>query len=238
MSVNPQQLMSRAKDIITNPTGTWEQVRNEPTTVKDFYLNWIMIGAAIPPICMFLGNLLFGMKIPFTGVVVRLGLMDSLINGLVSYAFGLVGVYLFALILSKLAPKFDGRDDLVSSLKLVGYSMTPGWIAGALAIFGNTSLLMIGTLVSLYGFYLLYSGITTMTGVPNEKRMTYFIVSFLAVIVTSMVLGALTGGMMSHPVAPAVTYGGNGAQFDAQKFQQGMAESMQQLQKLAPPQSH
>jgi hypothetical protein len=84
-----------------------------------------------------------------------------------------------------LAPHFGGKCDDTSSFALVGYSSTASILGGFVTSLPYISIL--GSLFSLYGIYILYQGVTPMTGV-TEKRLPYTIVSFVAVIIVNMIL--------------------------------------------------
>lgn len=227
---DPQAFFNRAKTLVTNTKDTWVTIRGEATSVKELYLSWILIGAAIPPVCQFIGTILFGIKIPLTGITVRPGLFDALFSGLIAYGFSLVGTYILALILSKLAPKFGGQEDLVSTLKLVAYSMTPVWIAGILSLVGLSVLGIVQLVVSCYALYILYQGITILTGVPEGRRNTYFGASILCSMVVMFFVSLLTAAVSPRLPMPEIDYGNGTGRFDSDKFEEGM----KQLQNLIP----
>ncbi len=227
---NPQAFLERAKALVTNPKETWVTIRGEATSVQELYMSWILVGAAIPPVCHFVGTILFGIKVPLINVTIRPGLFDSLITLIISYGIGLLSVYVLALILSKLAPKFGGQEDLVSSLKLVAYSMTPVWIAGVLSLLGLSILGIVQLVAGCYGLYLLFIGIPTLTGVPEGRRPTYFGASVLCSFVVMLVLSVIMTAVSPRPVMPRMDIENGGGHFDSEKFEEGM----QQLQNLLP----
>ena len=48
---------------------------------------------------------------------------------------------------------------------------------------------LIGTLFGLYGLYLLYLGMPKLKKTPEDKRIGYFVVSLVIIIVVYMVIG-------------------------------------------------
>lgn len=178
-------IVARAKNILLSPNTEWPVIAAERTTIGELYTGYIMPMSAIPPVCALIGLSLF---------LGRLGFGLGIIGALVSWVFGLVGIYIVALLAQWLAPRFGGNGDLLAALKLVAYSHTAAWVGG---IFMLIPLLGILTfLMSLYGLYLLYTG-APMVGVPRERAVTYTAALVLCVIVVffviSFILRALLG---------------------------------------------
>ena len=48
-------------------------------------------------------------------------------------------------------------------------------------------------LAGLYGLYLLYLGVQPLMKVPKEKSTTYFVISLLAMVVVSLLVGLAVG---------------------------------------------
>ena len=99
----------------------------------------------------------------------------------------LSGVFISAFVIDALAPSFGSEKNMGSSVQLVAYSYTPGWVGGLLAIF--PAIAFIGALAGLYGFYLLYLGMPKLKKTPADKHVGYFVVSLLVMIVVYFVIG-------------------------------------------------
>ena len=67
--------------------------------------------------------------------------------------------------------------------------MTPVWIAGILNIIPSIGWL--GSLIGLYGLFLLYLGITPMMKTPEDKRVGYLIVSIIILLVVYFIVAAI-----------------------------------------------
>ena len=66
MATNPTNgtsvpLIQRVKNILITPKTEWPVIDAEPATIGGIYKNYVMILAAIPPICLLIGLLVFGM---------------------------------------------------------------------------------------------------------------------------------------------------------------------------------
>jgi hypothetical protein len=143
-----------------------------------------------------------GMNIPFIGTV-RTPIGSGLAGGIVRLGLSLVGVYVLALIIDALAPKFGGEKSSAQALKVAVYSFTPGWVAAALNIL--PSLGALAGLAGLYGIYLLYLGLPRLMKSPPEKAVNYTVVVVLCAIGVFLVVGMITGAVMG--AGQAVTVG-------------------------------
>ena len=194
------KLQTRVINILTKPKEEWPVIAAEQTAIGALYTGYIIPLAAIPAVCMFLGYSVFGAAIPFAGA---LGFSPAywLSQAIVSYVLGLVGVYIGALVVQKLAPTFQSEANFLQALKLIAYGMTPMWIAGVFNLIPPLAILTI--LASLYGIYLFYLGVTPMMKTPSDKVIPYMIVSAVVIIVVSVVVslltGALTGAFVGRP---------------------------------------
>lgn len=174
-------LQARVTAILTRPKTEWPLIAAEAADIASLFRGYIVILAAIPAVCLFLGMSVIGM--PFFG---RLGMGWALQAALMAYVSSLVGCYVAALVIEKLAPTFDSRGDTVQALKLVAYAYTPIWVAGVFYLFFALSPLAL--LAALYAIYLFYLGLTPVMNTPKDKVVPYMIVSAVVVIIVNLVL--------------------------------------------------
>jgi hypothetical protein len=186
---NSASLVERAKKIITDPKNEWPVIEQEPTTVEKLYRTYIAPLAAIPVVAQFIGWSIIGVTMPFVGTF-RIGIVRGITSAILGYVLALVGCYLAALVVDKLAPTFESRSDMMQALKLVAYAYTPAWIAGVLYIFPPLAIL--GVLAGLYSIYLFYVGLPVMMKTPAAKVIPYMVVAALVIIVIGIVMGVLT----------------------------------------------
>jgi hypothetical protein len=173
-------IVARAKSILLSPNTEWPVIAAEPTSVGALYTGYIMPLSAIPPLAILIGfSLLFG----------RFGVGFGLIGAIVSWALGLVGIYVAALVAQWLAPKFGGGGDFVPALKLVAYSHTASWVGGIFLLIPFLGIITF--LMALYGLYLLYVGATPAAGVPKERAVTFTVALVVCVIVVFLVIGLI-----------------------------------------------
>ncbi len=197
----PWNLQQRIVNILTKPKQEWPVIAAEPKDVTGLYRNYIVLLAAIPCVAMALGFSIIGIPVPFYGHV-RLGFGTAFTNAIVQYVLSLVGVYLSAFVIAKLAPNFQSEPDIAQALKLVAYSWTPAWVAGVLLLYPGFAPL--AGLAGLYGIYLIYLGVVPLMKTPPDKVITYLVVSAVVMIVVYAV--ATFAARLFFPLAlPNVT---------------------------------
>ena len=185
-------LQTRVVAILTKPAEEWRTIAAETATLEGLMRGYAAPLAAIPAVAQFIGLSLIGVTVPFAGTI-RIGIVRSFANAVVSWVFALVGAWIAAVVVEKLAPTFQSKGDTTQALKLVVYSMTPVWIAGVLNLVPVLAVLTI--FAALYAVYLFYLGLPTIMSTPSDKVIPYMVVSALVIIVVSVVLGAITGAM-------------------------------------------
>lgn len=143
-------LVERMKNILVTPRSEWAVIEAEPTTIRDLYVGYACILAAIPPLAQLIGGLAF--RAWWSGVG---GIISGVVSALVTYVLSLAFVAVIAVVIEALAPQFGRRLTRIDAFKLVIYSCTPCWLAGVFMIWWPLAPL---TIVGLYGFWLAYLG--------------------------------------------------------------------------------
>jgi hypothetical protein len=194
------QLQSRVTNILTKPAAEWQVIAGEPADPASLLTEYAAPLAAIPAICRFIGFSIVGMSLPFMGTY-RVGIVRGLTGAIVSWVMTLVGVYIAAVIVEKLAPSFQSSGSTIQALKLVVYAYTPVWIAGVLNVIPALSALII--VAALYSIYLFYLGLPPLMKTPPDKVVPYMAVAALVTIVVALILGMVTAS-----IAGVGSYGG------------------------------
>ncbi|OBX18608.1 hypothetical protein A9995_11675 [Erythrobacter sp. QSSC1-22B] len=175
------------KNILLRPTAEWERIEREPASIGGLYMRYVGPLAAIPPLATLIGTLAFGYP-GFLGTY-RPTFLEAVVSALVQYGLTLVGVFVLALVINALAPRFDARPDKVQAFKVAAYSATAAWVAGIFSLLPALSILSI---LSLYSLYLLYLGLPRLMQAPREKALSYTGVVVLAMLVAGFVIGAIS----------------------------------------------
>jgi hypothetical protein len=194
-------LQTRVVNILSRPKQEWPVIAAESTDVAGLYREYIGPLALIPAIASFIGLTVVGMTVPFFGTY-RIGVMSGLTNAIVSFVLALVGVYVAALVLEQLAPKFESRGNTIQALKLVAYASTPVWLAGVLNLVPTLAPLAI--LAALYAIYLFYLGLPVLMNTPPNKVLPYMIIAALLIFVINLFIGLLAGAISGVGQRPVI----------------------------------
>lgn len=189
-------VVERAKNLILQPSQEWKVIDAEPHTVQDLYTRYVMILAAIPAVCAFIGFSLVGVGV--FGATYRTPMASGVAYLVVSYLMGLATVYVFALVIDALAPSFGGQKNFIQALKVAAFTPTAAWLAGVFSIIPSLSI--IGALLSLYSLYLLYVGLPLLMKTPEDKTIPYIVVVLIAAIVLVVVITTVVGLTLPGPI--------------------------------------
>jgi len=189
MALSPN-LQARVTNILKQPTSEWPVIAAEPADAASLLQGYAAPLAAIPAICRWIGFSVIGMSVPFVGTF-RVGIVRGLANAIVYWVFALVGAYIAALVIEKLAPTFKSSGGTIQALKLVVYASTPVWVAGVLSLIPSLSPLII--IAALYAVYVFYLGLPHLMHTPSDQVIPYMVVSALVMVVVTVCLGIVTG---------------------------------------------
>jgi len=187
------RIMTRVQVILKNPKTTWPVIAGEPATVKELYVGYILLLAAISPIAGFLKLSVFGVGVPMMGTY-RMGIGAGLGNMLFSYVLSLAAIYLVGLVVNFLAPTFGGEKDDMQALKVVAYSYTAAWggrrrpgpaLDRHVHRPGRVDLQHLSPLPRL----------PVLMKCPPQKAMGYTAVTIIAAMIVSFVISAVVGGL-------------------------------------------
>jgi len=189
MAVSPQ-LTTRVTNILKQPAQEWPVIAAEPSDTASLMTGYAAPLAAIPAICSWIGWSLIGLGF------YRRGLVSGFAAGIVTWVFALVGAFVSAIVIEKLAPTFKSSGSTIDALKLVVYASTPMWVAGVLNLVPPLAVLTI--LAALYAIYVFYLGLPVLMKTPGDQVVPYMIVSALVIIVITVCLtffaGLMAGG--------------------------------------------
>ncbi len=168
------------------PAKEWDVITGEKPDIAKICTTYVLPLAAAAAAAAFIGYGFIGKS--YFGV--RFSSVEAGLYHAIAVLIGaFVGVFLSSFIIDALAPNFGAEKDMGKSVQLVAYSYTPFWVGGLLAIL--PAIEVIGALAGLYGLYLLYVGLPKLKKAPEDKQMTYFVVSLLVIIGVSIILSVI-----------------------------------------------
>jgi hypothetical protein len=181
-------IVERAKAITLNPAATWPVIEAETHDAKSLFVPYLLILAAIPAICSFIGLSIVGMG--GFGFNFRVPVASGLAMMITTYILSIIMTFGMGWLASALAPTFGGKSDLVQGLKLAVFGGTPMMLAGVFNILPALSI--VGLLVALYSLYVMYLGLPVLMKNPKEKTIVYMVVLIIASIIAGVVLSMVT----------------------------------------------
>ena len=182
-------LVERVKKLLLTPSEEWSVIKGETHTVVDLYTKYVMILSAIPAVGWFIGFSVIGYR--GMGPAYRIPISAGLANLVLSYLLGLASVYVMALVIDALAPKFGGEKNFMQALKVSAFFPTAWWLGGAFYILPALAVLAI--LGGLYSLWLLYSGLAPLMDVPEQNTVPYTVVVLLVAVVLMVVMAIVAG---------------------------------------------
>jgi hypothetical protein len=226
-------LIARVKDLLLQPKEEWPKIAAEPATVGSLYSNYVIYLAAVPVLCTLIGSLLFGYGVG--GFTYRPSFFGADTTAILQYAMQLGGVYVFALIIDALAPRFGGQKDRVRAFKLAAYGATASWLAGVFYLF---PVLHVLALLGLYSLYLIYTGVPVLMRVPAERALAFTGALIAIGLVIGLVIAAVIGALVPVPGPSSVGEAGGkislpgGVNLDMDKLDKA-AKQLEQMSKQA-----
>ncbi len=196
-------LVTRVKNILLTPKTEWPVIAAEPETTSGLYTKYILIVSALGPIAMFLQSTLIGTS-TFIGTF-RVDMATGFKWLVLIYVLGLIGVYLWSLVINALAPTFGGQKDSVQALKTAAYAATAAWVGGVAQLVPWIGWL-IGLAAAVYSIYLLYLGLPHTMKAPADRAAGYTAVAIIVAIVLSWIIWVIVGGIVGRSM-----WGGQGA---------------------------
>lgn len=174
-------LVERVKTLLQKPKAEWPVIEEEKSGVVGLFVNYAAVLAAIPPAAAFVGFAITG----YVGY--RVPTVHALIWALVVYVFTLVSIFVMAEVIDRLAGAFGGQRDFGKALKVAVYAPTAAWVA---SVFDVNPPMAFLSLMGLYSFYLLYTGLAALMKPPADKLLIYTVaVAACAAVFWLIVLG-------------------------------------------------
>ncbi len=195
-------MVERIKRLLLSPAAEWAAIDAEPMTVRGIFMGWVVPLAAIGPVALLIGGMLFGYGFWHPPITFFVTLAIS------TYVMSLVGTFVSALVIDNLAPSFGAQKNMVAATKVAAYSWTAAWVAGIVNIMPMLGILAI---VGVYSLYLLWIGLPQLMKPAADKAATYFVavlvVCIVVMVAVNFVAKRITYSAIGNPIALAATGG-------------------------------
>ena len=165
--------MNHVWGLFSHPDREMQVIKRENETVSHHYTHHVLLMAAIPVICAFIGTTQIGWDFG-DGNVMQLSLFTGLYLGILFYALMLAGVAVMGRVIYWMARSIPQRPSLARCMVFAGYVATPLFLSGIVALYPLVWLCaLIGTAALLWTGYLLYVGIPTFLNINREESLSF-----------------------------------------------------------------
>jgi hypothetical protein len=186
--------------VFTQPKKEWEVVRDSTCTLLECYFKHILLLAAIPPICAYIGATQVGWTI--AGHSFHLTEASTLPMAIGFYLFSLLAIYIMGRAIEWMAHTFDAKVSLDKAVLIAAQVVTPLFLSGFIALYPVPWLIMLVGMVAMgYTVYLMYTGIPIVLEIEPEKGfilasgvLTVGLVTMVGVMATTVILWGMGFG--------------------------------------------
>ena len=148
--------MNHVWGLFSHPNREMQVINSENETVSHHYTHHVLLMAAIPVICAFIGTTQIGWNFG-DGTVLKLSLFTGLVLAVLFYAVMLAGVAIMGRVIWWMARSYPQRPSLTHCMVFAGYVATPLFLSGLVALYPLVWLCaFVGTVALFYTGYLLY----------------------------------------------------------------------------------
>ncbi|RMG45151.1 MAG: DUF1282 domain-containing protein [Candidatus Dadabacteria bacterium] len=171
------RLGNRVLNILFRPRAVWQDIASDRDSVWDIYIKYLLLLAAIGPVCEFFGNF-----IAKTGHTI----LSSFLASLLAYLVQLFMVYMCAWVVEKLAWLYGGSVSRINSFRLAAFSMVPVFLGGVLSL--ALPYRYLNFIFILYSLFIFRNGLGQLTDIPEAKQNDYTLMA----LATMLLFGVLT----------------------------------------------
>jgi hypothetical protein len=181
-------LIARVKNLLLSPGTEWDVIDREVAGPPRIALAYVAPLVAIPTIAIVVGLSVLGVQIG--GEWHRAPLLEVSLSALLFFILSIAGVFLFAVVINWLAPRFGAARNYRQAFKVSAYSITAAMVAGILAI--APALQILALLGATYSLYLLFVGAPKVMHAPQGAAINYAIVTTIAAVLMALLVGLAT----------------------------------------------
>ncbi|HEY6924613.1 MAG TPA: Yip1 family protein [Steroidobacteraceae bacterium] len=186
-------LFGRMKGMLFAPSAEWMLIATDVTPTARLYTSYIVPLALLDALVGFIHVTSGAAHVPFSGGV---------ITALLVFAFGLLGIFLVALIINAVAPFFGAVGNRRLAAAIAVYASTPIWLATVFVPF-PTLWAPLQVLAVTYHTWLLYLGLRQLMKAPRDRVLGYATTVVLCTILLEIVFAiastALGGATHLNP---------------------------------------
>lgn len=163
--------MSHVWGLMSHPEREMQAIKQENETVTHHYTHHVLLMAAVPVICAFIGTTHAGWDFG-NGVAVKLLPLTALWLAVLFYLLILSGVAVMGQVIWWMGRDFPQRPSLPHCMVFAGYVATPLFLSGFVGLYPLVWLCaLVGTIALCYTGYLLYVGIPAFMRIARTESI-------------------------------------------------------------------
>lgn len=176
--------------LLTHPRQELQQIKREGESIPHLYTHHVLLLAAIPVICAFIGTTQVGWRFG-NGQAIKLDTLTALYSAVIFYTLILAAVALMGQVIYRLARRYASRPSWQRCTLFADYAATPMFLSGIVALYPLVWLCLFAGIIALcYSAYLMYLGIPTFLDIDRQEG---FIFSSSTLAIGVLVLELLLG---------------------------------------------
>ncbi len=184
--------MNHVWGLIAHPGREMRNIRQENESVSHHYTHHVLLMAAIPVICAFIGTTQIGWNLG-AQYNVLLTISHALMLAVLFYVLILVGVGVMGMVIHWMARDYPHQPSLARCTVFSGYIATPLFLSGLVALYPLVWLcVLVGTLALIYTGYLLFIGIPLFLNIDRDESIRFTGTTLAIGVLVLEVLLALT----------------------------------------------
>ncbi|MBS6032376.1 MULTISPECIES: Yip1 family protein [Pantoea] len=165
--------MNHVWGLLAHPNQEMRHIKQENESVSHHYTHHVLLMAAVPVICAFIGTTQLGWNLG-EGQFVQLNLATGIGLGILFYLIILGGVAVMGRVIHWMARNYPQRPGVQRCTVFAGYVATPLFLSGLVALYPLVWLcVLVGALALVYTGYLLYIGIPLFLNIDREESLRF-----------------------------------------------------------------
>ncbi len=196
--------MQHVWGLLSQPAQEWKLIRREGCPIGACYVLHILLLAAIPPVCGYVGTTEIGWQIGTRAF--KLVPESARVIAIFYYLALLVALFTLAALVHWMRQTYGAKRPFAHSVALAGYTATPLLLIGVFQLYPALWLnLIVGLPALAYAVFLLYSGVPIMMGISKERGFLFSSAVLAVGLVMLVALLAATVVLWSMGIGPALT---------------------------------
>jgi hypothetical protein len=188
-------LLSHTFGLFTHPDQEWEEIRREHSRPVRVYVTYVVLLAAIGPICGYIATAHFGWTVGDDRLIKLTGVSAAQLS-ILTYAAILVGVFVLGYASNWMARTYGAHEeqDAANGIALSAYSCTPLFLAGFALLYPEPWFnAIVFSAAAAYGAWLMYDGLPIVMGIEKARAVMYggALLTVALVILVSTLAGSV-----------------------------------------------